>query len=47
MKEFGRGRELLELGDREKMGGLMVIVIRKGFGEEKEGGFEKRDVKSK
>lgn len=44
---FGRGRELLERGGKEGMGGFMVIngnglwlVMRRRLEQEEEGGFE-------
>ena len=37
---MGRGRELLELGDEEGMGRLAVLVMRRGVGQDKEGGVE-------
>lgn len=45
--KFGRGRELLERGGKEGMGGFMVIngnglwlVMRRRLEQEEEGGFE-------
>lgn len=32
VKDFRRGRELLELGRKEEMSGLVVVVMRRGFG---------------